>query len=93
VILIRLAPSMSKLLYNPYAVKAVVVATGMGSRLLPASKEMPKEIPVFDFEDGEMVVKPVLQIVFEQLYDAGVREFCSVVGRGKRAIEDYFTHD
>jgi len=53
-------------------VKAVVAAAGLGSRLLPASKEMPKEMfPVFDFEDGEMVVKPVLQIVFEQLYDSG----------------------
>jgi NDP-sugar pyrophosphorylase family protein len=49
--------------------------------------------PIFDFEDGKMVVKPVLQIVFEQLYDSGVREFCFVVGRGKRAIEDYFTPD
>ncbi len=47
-------------------------------------------LPVFDFEDGD---KPVLQIVFEQLYDSGVREFCFVVGREKRAIEDYFTHD
>jgi UTP--glucose-1-phosphate uridylyltransferase len=34
-----------------------------------------------------------LQVVFEQLYDSGVREFCFVVGRGKRAIEDYFTPD
>jgi UTP--glucose-1-phosphate uridylyltransferase len=34
-----------------------------------------------------------LQIVFEQLYDSGVRESCFVVGRWKRAIEDYFTPD
>ncbi len=40
-----------------------------------------------------MVVKPVVQMVFEQLYDAGLREFCYVVGRGKRGIEDHFTPD
>ena len=40
-----------------------------------------------------MAVKPVVQLVFEQLYDAGLREFCYVVGRGKRGIEDHFTPD
>jgi hypothetical protein len=48
---------MFRLPHNPYAVKAVVATAGLGSHLLPASKEMPKEMfPVFDFEDGEMVV-------------------------------------
>lgn len=74
--------------------KAIVTAGGLGSRLLPASKEIPKEMfPVFDFEGEEVVVKPILQIIYEQLYNAGVREFCFVVGKGKRAIEDYFTPD
>ena len=40
-----------------------------------------------------MAVKPVVQVVFEQLYDVGLREFCYVVGRGKRGIEDHFTPD
>ncbi len=40
-----------------------------------------------------MTVKPVVQLVFEQLHDAGLREFCYVVGRGKRGIEDHFTPD
>jgi len=39
------------------------------------------------------VVKPLLQLIFEQLYDVGIREFCFVIGRGKRAIEDHFTQD
>jgi len=43
--------------------------------------------------DGKPCLKPVLQVVFEQLHDVGFREFCFVVGRGKRAIEDYFTPD
>jgi UTP--glucose-1-phosphate uridylyltransferase len=40
-----------------------------------------------------MMVKPVVQLVFEQLHDAGMREFCYIVGRGKRGIEDHFTPD
>ncbi|MFH1328844.1 MAG: hypothetical protein ABIH76_08420 [Candidatus Bathyarchaeota archaeon] len=35
----------------------------------------------------------MVQLVFEQLYDAGLREFCYIVGRGKRGIEDHFTPD
>lgn len=61
---------------------------------MPATKEVPKEMfPVFDVYGGEVVVKPVIQLIFERLYDVGVREFCFVVGRGKRVIEDHFTPD
>jgi len=74
--------------------KAVILAAGLGTRLLPYSKEMPKEmLPIFSAEDGKVVLKPILQAVFEQLYEAGVRDFCIVVGRGKRAVEDHFTPD
>ncbi len=38
-------------------------------------------------------MKPIVQLVFEQLYQVGFREFCFIVGRGKRAIEDHFTPD
>src|SRR3989337_1047754 len=75
--------------------KVVVPAAGLGTRLFPATKEQPKEmLPIFSTTaDGNMLVKPVVQMVFEQLYDAGVREFCYIVGRGKRGIEDHFTPD
>jgi UTP--glucose-1-phosphate uridylyltransferase len=75
--------------------KVVVPAAGLGTRLFPATKEQPKEmLPIFSATaDGNMSVKPVVQMVFEQLYDAGLREFCYVVGRGKRGIEDHFTPD
>ncbi len=74
--------------------KAVILAAGLGTRLVPYSKEMPKEmLPVFQRENGDTVLKPVIQVIFEQLYEAGVREFCFVVGRAKRAIEDHFTPD
>ncbi len=75
--------------------KAVIPAAGLGTRLLSVTKEQPKEmLPVFARgKSGELCLKPIVQLVFEQLYGAGVREFCFVVGRGKRAIEDHFTPD
>jgi UTP--glucose-1-phosphate uridylyltransferase len=75
--------------------KVVVPAAGLGTRLFPATKEQPKEmLPIFSTTtNGDVSVKPVVQMVFEQLYDAGLREFCYVVGRGKRGIEDHFTPD
>ncbi len=75
--------------------KVVVPAAGLGTRLFPATKERPKEmLPIFSkTANGDMSVKPVVQMVFEQLYDAGPREFCYIVGRGKRGIEDHFTPD
>jgi UTP--glucose-1-phosphate uridylyltransferase len=75
--------------------KAVIPAAGLGTRLLPVTKEQPKEmLPIFSRSiDGKMCVKPFLQVVFEKLYDSGSRDFCFVVGRGKRSIEDHFTLD
>jgi UTP--glucose-1-phosphate uridylyltransferase len=75
--------------------KVVVPAAGLGTRLFPATKEQPKEmLPIFTKNsNGSMSVKPVVQLVFEQLHEAGLREFCYIVGRGKRGIEDHFTPD
>ncbi|UCH01327.1 MAG: hypothetical protein JSV20_05445 [Candidatus Bathyarchaeota archaeon] len=75
--------------------KIVLPAAGGGTRLLPVTKEMPKEmLPIFALDThSKMCVKPLLQIVFEQFYDFGVREFCFVVGRGKKSISDHFTSD
>ena len=75
--------------------KVIIPAAGLGTRLFPATKEQPKEmLPIFsNTSHGDMIVKPVVQLVFEQLHDAGLREFCFVVGRGKRSIEDHFTPD
>ena len=75
--------------------KVIIPAAGLGTRLFPATKEQPKEmLPIFSSTShGDMMVKPVVQLVFEQLHDAGLREFCYIVGRGKRGIEDHFTPD
>jgi UTP--glucose-1-phosphate uridylyltransferase len=75
--------------------KVVIPAAGLGTRLLSVTKEQPKEmLPVFARDrDGGLCLKPIVQLVFEQLYEVGFREFCFIVGRGKRAIEDHFTPD
>jgi UTP--glucose-1-phosphate uridylyltransferase len=44
-------------------------------------------------KNGQKCLKPMLQAIFEQLYDVGFREFAFIVGRGKRAIEDHFSPD
>jgi UTP--glucose-1-phosphate uridylyltransferase len=75
--------------------KVIIPAAGLGTRLFPATKEQPKEmLPIFTKTiHGDMAVKPVVQVVFEHLHEGGLREFCYVVGRGKRGIEDHFTPD
>jgi UTP--glucose-1-phosphate uridylyltransferase len=75
--------------------KAVIPSAGLGMRMLPITKEQPKEMmPIFAIGADRVVrVKPFLQMVFEQLYQVGIRGFCFIVGRGKRSIEDHFTSD
>jgi UTP--glucose-1-phosphate uridylyltransferase len=75
--------------------KAVIAAAGLGTRLLSATKEQPKEmLPVFALgEDGKLCLKPMVQLIFEQLHDCGLRHFYFIVGRGKRMIQDHFAPD
>jgi len=74
--------------------KVVIPAAGLGTRLLPSTKEMPKEmLPIPVWTKGELRLKPMLQAVYEQSFQAGFRQFCFIVGRGKRGIEDHFTPD
>ncbi|MBT5047582.1 MAG: UTP--glucose-1-phosphate uridylyltransferase GalU [Rhodospirillaceae bacterium] len=63
--------------------KAVFPVGGMGTRFLPATKAIPKEmLPVVD--------KPLIQYAVEEAQAAGIEEFIFVTGRGKSAIEDHF---
>jgi len=63
--------------------KAVIPAAGLGTRFLPATKAMPKEmLPVVD--------KPVIQYVIEEAVAAGIESVLIVTGRGKEAIENHF---
>ena len=66
--------------------KAIIPAAGLGTRFLPQTKAMPKEmLPIID--------KPVIQIVVEELVQAGVTEIIIVTGAQKRTIEDHFDRD
>lgn len=74
--------------------KAVITCAGLGSRLLPFTKELPKEMsPIFYQSKNGMQTKPLVQLIFENLFDAGIREFCFVGGRTRRMIENHFTTD
>jgi len=63
--------------------KAVIPAAGLGTRFLPATKAMPKEmLPIVD--------KPTIQYIVEEAVASGIRDIIIVTGRSKRAIEDHF---
>lgn len=65
--------------------KAVIAAAGFGTRFLPQTKAMPKEmLPLID--------KPVIQYVVEELAAAGIEDIVIVTGYHKRSIEDHFDH-
>jgi UTP--glucose-1-phosphate uridylyltransferase len=68
---------------NPAVTKAVIPAAGLGTRFLPATKAIPKEmLPVVD--------KPAIQYVVEEAVAAGLRDILLVTGRAKGALEDHF---
>ena len=63
--------------------KAVIPAAGLGTRFLPATKAMPKEmLPIVD--------KPAIQFVVEEAISSGIEDILIITGRHKRAIEDHF---
>jgi UTP--glucose-1-phosphate uridylyltransferase len=65
--------------------KAVFPVAGLGTRFLPATKAMPKEmLPVVD--------KPLIQYAVEEALNAGIQDIIFVTGKGKQAIEDHFDH-
>ncbi|HBJ00247.1 MULTISPECIES: UTP--glucose-1-phosphate uridylyltransferase GalU [Lysinibacillus] len=63
--------------------KAIIPAAGLGTRFLPATKAMPKEmLPIVD--------KPTIQYIIEEAIASGIEDIIIVTGKGKRAIEDHF---
>ena len=65
--------------------KAIFPVGGLGTRFLPATKAMPKEmLPIVD--------KPLIQYAVEEAANAGIEEFIFVTGRNKSSIEDHFDH-
>ncbi|MDM5313186.1 UTP--glucose-1-phosphate uridylyltransferase GalU [Peribacillus frigoritolerans] len=65
--------------------KAIIPAAGLGTRFLPATKAMPKEmLPIVD--------KPTIQYIVEEAVASGIEDIIIVTGKGKRAIEDHFDY-
>jgi len=65
--------------------KAIFPVAGMGTRFLPATKSVPKEIM-------SLVDRPLIQYAIDEARAAGIKEFIFVTSRGKAALEDYFDH-
>ncbi|MCT4685369.1 MAG: UTP--glucose-1-phosphate uridylyltransferase GalU [Roseicyclus sp.] len=65
--------------------KAIFPVAGLGTRFLPATKSVPKEIMT-------LVDRPLIQYAIDEARAAGIREFIFVTSRGKSALEDYFDH-
>ena len=66
--------------------KAVIPAAGLGTRMLPLTKTLPKEmLPLAN--------KPCIQYIIEELASAGVEQVLIITGQKKRAIEDHFNKD
>ncbi|CUH51574.1 UTP--glucose-1-phosphate uridylyltransferase GalU [Shimia marina] len=65
--------------------KAIFPVAGMGTRFLPATKSVPKEIMT-------LVDRPLIQYAIDEAREAGITEFIFVTSRGKSALEDYFDH-
>ena len=65
--------------------KAIFPVAGLGTRFLPATKSIPKEIMT-------LVDKPLIQYAIDEARAAGIEEFIFVTSRGKGALEDYFDH-
>lgn len=65
--------------------KAIIPAAGLGTRVLPASKALPKEmLPIVD--------KPAIQYIVEEAVNAGITDILIITNRGKGVIEDHFDH-
>jgi len=75
--------------------QAVITVGGRATRLLPATKQQPKSmLPLFTLgRTGELSTTPILQRIFEGLFDEGIREFYFIIGKSKRAVQDHFNSD
>jgi UTP--glucose-1-phosphate uridylyltransferase len=76
---------MEGLVMRTKVTKAIFPVAGLGTRFLPATKSVPKEIMT-------LVDRPLIQYAIDEARAAGIKEFIFVTSRGKGALEDYFDH-
>lgn len=70
----------------------MIPVAGLGTRLLTLTKDNPKEmVPIFAKSFNEVTLRPLIEHIFLQLFDSGIRNFYFIVGKKKRSIEDHFT--
>ena len=75
-----------------FVTKVVITAAGKGTRLLPFTKEMPKEMmPIFSKSfSNTTIVTPLLQYIFEQLYSMNFRDYCFIIRKEKKSLQNHF---
>ncbi|PRD37860.1 UNVERIFIED_CONTAM: celA [Trichonephila clavipes] len=81
----RMQKELSQIMKPRKVTKAVFPVAGLGTRFLPATKSIPKEIMT-------LVDRPLIQYAIDEARAAGIKEFIFVTSRGKSALEDYFDH-
>lgn len=74
-------------------IKTVITVGGKGTRLLPITKTIPKEmLPIFSRStNNERIVTPLLNLIFEQLYNLKIRDYCFITNKEKKTIQEHFT--
>ncbi len=78
-----LIPTGERVFCDEKVRKAIIPAAGLGTRFLPATKAMPKEmLPIVD--------KPTIQYIVEEAVKSGIEDIIIVTGKTKRSIEDHF---
>lgn len=70
--------------------KAVITAAGKGSRMKYITTVLPKALlPLFSSENGDLITRPVIDLIFDSLSSVGVKKFCIVVGKHGKLLMDY----
>ena len=73
---------------------AIIPAAGLGTRVLPASKAIPKEMfPIPHRFGDKYMLYPMIHLIFDTLYNVGIRNFCFVISPSKERIMEYFKPD
>ncbi len=73
---------------------AVIPLAGLGTRMTPVSKAIPKELlPIPVYAHGKIVLYPMIQVIYKKLFEVDIRKFCFVISPDKTSIKNYFEPD
>ncbi len=75
-------------------ITSILPIAGMGTRMAPLSKAVPKELlPLPLYKNGEMILIPIIHLIFKVMFKAGIRDYVFVLSKNKDIIKSYFTID